>query len=230
MQLFYSAQISGKHLVLSEEEAAHASRVLRLKENDVFHATDGLGNFFKCRITLVGKKEIMSEIMETVRGTDVPSQLHIAIAPTKNIDRFEWFLEKSTEFGIGEITPIICDRSERKEVRIDRLEKIIFSAMKQSLKTHLPKLNEAVRLKDFLTHTQVANKFIAHCVEEEKKELFALMNSAQKTVVLIGPEGDFSPNEIQLALSSGYVPVSLGNSRLRTETAGVAVAHMFSLK
>lgn len=216
--------------MLSEEEAAHASRVLRLKENDVFHATDGLGNFFKCRITLIGKKEIMSEIVETVRGTDVQSQLHIAIAPTKNIDRFEWFLEKATEFGIGEITPIICERSERKEVRIDRLEKIIFSAMKQSLKTHLPKLHEAVRLKDFLPQTEASNKFIAHCIEDEKKELFSLLNSGEKTVVLIGPEGDFSPNEIQLSRSAGYVPVSLGNSRLRTETAGVAVAHMFALK
>jgi 16S rRNA (uracil1498-N3)-methyltransferase len=230
MQLFYSSQISGNHLVLSEEEASHASRVLRLKENDEFHATDGKGHIFKCRITLLGKKEIMSEIVETAMGADTASKLHIAIAPTKNIDRLEWFLEKATEFGIGEITPIICDRSERKEVRIDRLEKIIFSAMKQSLKTYLPQLNEALRFKEFLTKAQSENKFIAHCLEDEKKELFSLSNPEVNTLVLIGPEGDFSPNEIQLALSSGFLPVSLGKSRLRTETAGVAVAHMFSLK
>jgi 16S rRNA (uracil1498-N3)-methyltransferase len=155
--------------------------------------------------------------------------LHIAIAPTKNMDRFEWFLEKATEIGIDEITPIICSRSERKVIKTERCNRILLSAMKQSLKVHLPKLNEAISLNDFLKQDYEGAKYIAHCEDGEKKEL-KIVNKTEKYLILIGPEGDFSPKEIDLALHNQFKAVSLGTSRLRTETAGIVAVHTLNLK
>jgi 16S rRNA (uracil1498-N3)-methyltransferase len=155
--------------------------------------------------------------------------LHIAIAPTKNIDRFEWFLEKATEIGIDEITPIICRHSERKIIKTERGSRILLSAMKQSLKYHLPKLNEAISLANFLKSNFDGTKYIAHCEDGEKNEL-KTVSKTEKTLILIGPEGDFSPKEIELALQNQFRAVSLGTSRLRTETAGIIAVHTINIK
>ena len=154
--------------------------------------------------------------------------LHIAIAPTKNMERFEWFLEKATEIGIDEITPIICSRSERKVIKTERCNKILLSAMKQSLKYHLPKLNEAITLTDFLKSNMDGSKYITHCEKSDKLEL-RKVNSAEKTLILIGPEGDFSATEIEMALQNQFKAVSLGTSRLRTETAGIVAIHTINM-
>jgi 16S rRNA (uracil1498-N3)-methyltransferase len=151
--------------------------------------------------------------------------LHLAVAPTKMNERYEWFLEKATEIGIHEITPIICDHSERKVIKADRFEKIIESAMKQSLHYYLPKLNEAMTFKDFILKEQIGQKFIAHCEETDKNSLKQVLLPNANCTVLIGPEGDFSVKEIQLALDSNYIPVSLGSTRLRTETAAIVACH-----
>ena len=155
--------------------------------------------------------------------------LHIAIAPTKNMDRYEWFLEKATEIGIDEITPIICEHSERKVITTERCNRILLSAMKQSLKYHLPKLNEAITLKDFLKQDFEGNKYIAHCEEGNKTELRTEIKE-ERTLILIGPEGDFSPTEIEMALQNQFKAVSLGTSRLRTETAGLVAVHTINIK
>lgn len=229
MHLFYSESISGDHLVLSADEAQHAIKVMRLRIGDALHATDGKGNIFKGEILSLDARELAVRV-ETI-DSSIPecSRLHIAIAPTKNTDRLEWFLEKATEFGVGEITPVICDRSERKELRTDRLQRILITAMKQSLRPWLPVLNDPVPLKKFLERTIAGDKYIAHCAENEKKSFFREIDVKKNTLVLVGPEGDFSPAEISLATDKGFIPVSLGNSRLRTETAGIAVAHMFAI-
>ena len=155
--------------------------------------------------------------------------MHIAIAPTKNMDRFEWFLEKATEIGIDEITPIICSRSERKVIKTERCNRILLSAMKQSLKFHVPKLNEAISLNDFIKQDFEGTKYIAHCEEGNKTELKE-KKKEKRTLMLIGPEGDFSPTEIEMVLQYQFKAVSLGTSRLRTETAGIIAAHTINIK
>ena len=147
--------------------------------------------------------------------------LHLAIAPTKNNDRLEWFLEKATEIGIDEITPIICENSERKFIKPERLKKIIISAMKQSLKFHLPRLNDMVTLSEFLKQKQTQGKYIAHCVENEKQLMKDVLHPQESSTILIGPEGDFSFSEIEKSLQKGYTPITLGKARLRTETAAL---------
>ena len=155
--------------------------------------------------------------------------LHIAISPTKNIERFEWFLEKSTEIGIDEITPIICNRSERKTIKTERGNRILLSAMKQSLKYHLPKLNEATNFNEFIKKDLEGAKYIAHCEDSKKNELKTI-SKTEKTLILIGPEGDFSPKEIKLAVENQFKSVSLGTSRFRTETAGIIATHSINIK
>ncbi|MBX7094425.1 MAG: 16S rRNA (uracil(1498)-N(3))-methyltransferase [Flavobacteriales bacterium] len=230
MQLYFSNRRNDNMVLLDEEESAHATRVMRLKEGDEVFVTNGEGEIFQCRIAHIGKKEIAAQIENVSKGKDEKNKLHIAIAPTKNIDRFEWFLEKSVELGIGKITPLICDRSERKEVRTDRLNKILLAAMKQSNHTHLPLLCEAVSFKLLMAEIPEQERWIAHCAEGEKNHLYDGLNVQQNTLVMIGPEGDFSAREIEQAFQHHFKPVSLGESRLRTETAGVAVAAMFALK
>lgn len=223
MHLFYTPDISGNEYYLSEEESKHCTKVLRLKENDIVYLVDGNGGFYKAAISAISGKKCLLRIEETQKEFGKRNyRIHIAIAPTKNIDRIEWFVEKATEIGIDEITPIICQRSERKVVKTDRLEKIAISAMKQSIKAYLPKINEAQTFNDFVKHYSASLKCIAHCLPDNKQELKSLIKSHNDILILIGPEGDFTNHEIELALKNNYLPVSLGESRLRTETAGIA--------
>ena len=228
MQLFFIENPESE-IVLSRQESKHATKVLRKKEGDILNFTDGKGGFYKAEITVADTKKCRLQIISSEQK---PKQhnyhLHIAIAPTKNMDRYEWFLEKATEIGIDEITPIICDHSERKVLKTERCNRILLSAMKQSLKFHLPKLNETITLKDFLKQDFEGNKYIAHCEDGEKTEL-RKEEKANKTTVLIGPEGDFSPAEIEIALQNQFNAVSLGKSRLRTETAGLVAVHTINI-
>jgi 16S rRNA (uracil1498-N3)-methyltransferase len=220
MQLFY-LEHPEKEIILSTEESKHATKVLRKKEGDILNFTDGQGGFYKAEIIIADSKKTKVQVIKREKKDKQHKYyLHIAIAPTKNMDRFEWFLEKSAEIGIDEITPIICNRSERKAIKTERCNRILLSAMKQSLKFHKTKLNEAISLKECLKQDFEGNKYIAHCDDSEKIEL-KNERTKKRTLILIGPEGDFSPNEIEIALQNQFKAVSLGNSRLRTETAGI---------
>lgn len=231
MQLFYNSEISTdtKQLVFDKIESKHIVRVLRKKENEVLKITNGKGYLFDAKISFASDKKCMADIIAvTQKEKPWNYHLHIAIAPTKNNDRMEWFLEKATEIGIDEITPIICANSERRIVKQDRFEKIIQSAMKQSLKFTLPKLNPAVKLDAFLAQECIGNRCIAHCEDQDKKLLKTVVKPAEKTTILIGPEGDFSKEEIQKALAKKWTAVSLGESRLRTETAALVAVNLVS--
>jgi len=223
MHVFYTPDISTDQYTLNEEESRHCSKVLRLAVGDEIYLIDGKGGFYKAKITEVNKKHVQLQIVE--KQTEYGKRnhhLHIAIAPTKNIDRLEWFLEKATEIGIDEITPIICDRSERKIVKEERLEKVITSAVKQSLTAYHPKLNNSISFADFMKQPSSAHKIIAHCMDGEKAFINQQVKIHQSYLILIGPEGDFTPAELEIALHNGYKPVTLGNTRLRTETAALA--------
>ena len=223
MQLFFTENTEND-FTISSEESKHITLVLRKKEGDILNFTDGKGNLIVSEITSSDTKKTRVKVIEKIKkekGHDY--YLHIAIAPTKNMDRFEWFLEKATEIGIDEITPIICDRSERKVVKTERCNRILLSAMKQSLKYRLPKLNESISFTDFIQKNFDGSKYIAHCEQGEKIELKE-KNTEKRTLILIGPEGDFSATEIKKAANNNYQSISLGNSRLRTETAGVVSA------
>ncbi|MEE3999365.1 16S rRNA (uracil(1498)-N(3))-methyltransferase [Tenacibaculum sp. FZY0031] len=227
MQLFYNPDLltTSKEITFSKEESRHIIRVLRKREGDILHITNGKGILFSAEILIGNDKKCIAKILkseEKPRTRDY--YLHVAIAPTKNNDRLEWFLEKATEIGIDEITPIICKNAERKVVKVDRLQKIIQSAMKQSLQFTLPKLNEPISFSDFIDNDFSEEIFIAHCEEHsEKKFLKNIASPKSKYTILIGPEGDFSFDEIQQSLHKKFVPISLGTNRLRTETAGLYV-------
>ena len=228
MQLFYhpDSAASSKEITFDKEESRHIGKVLRKREGDILEITNGAGLFFKAELTLVTPKKCIAVITETNKQEPLPYQLHIAAAPTKSNDRFETFLEKATEIGITEITPIICDHSERKTIKPERYEKIIQSAMKQSLKAYLPKLNKAVSFKEFIQKPHDENlQCIAHCEETDKNSFKSVLEKKQSVLILIGPEGDFSPEEIELAEQKGFIPVTLGKTRLRTETAAVVATH-----
>ena len=222
MHIFYTPDISGDTYVLNEEESRHCVKVLRLQENDTINLVDGRGGFYSAVITEPHPKRTEIKITEIQQEFGKRNhRLHIVAAPTKNIERFEWFLEKATEIGIDEITPIICSRSERKEVKIERLNKVITSAVKQSIKAYHPLLNEPVSLKRFLSKPLEGQKFIAHCMEGSKSSLKKEVVPHGEYIILIGPEGDFTPEELETALNAGFIPISLGGSRLRTETAAL---------
>jgi len=229
MQLFYNPNISksSKDVTFDKEESRHIVKVLRMKEGDSFKITNGKGSFFSADIIGANPKACVVKIISEEVQQPLPYQLHLAVAPTKLNDRYEWFLEKATEIGISEITPIICDHSERKTIKPERYEKIIQSAMKQSLKAYLPILNEAISFKDFINSEKDSEslKCIAHCEESDKKSLKSILLPNNKITILIGPEGDFSMEEIELAKTNGFIPVTLGESRLRTETAAVVACH-----
>ncbi len=229
MQLFYNPNISeiANEIIFDKEESRHIVKVLRMNEGDTFKITNGKGSFFDAEITNANPKVCLVKILSEEKQSPLSYQLHLAVAPTKLNDRYEWFLEKATEIGITQITPIICDHSERKIIKPERYEKILQSAMKQSLKAYLPILKEAISFKDFINteKTSEALKYIAHCEETDKKSLKSVLNKNQKTTILIGPEGDFSSNEIEIAKKAGFIPVTLGESRLRTETAAVVACH-----
>ena len=222
MHLFYTPDISATVYQLDEEESKHCIRVLRLKIGDEVNLIDGKGGFYLAHIISAHPKKTILEILEAQQDFSKRNHhLHIAVAPTKNIDRFEWFSEKATEIGIDEITPIICDRSERKEIKHDRSNRIITAAIKQSLKAYHPKLNSQTTFKEFISKASADAKFIAHCEDGFKNEISANFQKHQNYLILIGPEGDFSSQEIEYALQSGFVPITLGESRLRTETAAL---------
>jgi 16S rRNA (uracil1498-N3)-methyltransferase len=230
MQLFFEPEIARGFL--SEEESQHAVKVLRLQSGDEISIIDGRGGLHQAEITLAHPKKCGFSIIESKLEYGKRNyKLHIAIAPTKNIDRFEWFVEKAVEIGIDEITPLICRFSERKVLKTDRIEKIIVSASKQSLKAYVPKLNEAISFNDFLkqNHDQSAC-FIAHCYNNDKQEFRTLIQKQEDILILIGPEGDFSETEVQDSLTKGFKAVSMGSSRLRTETAGVVACTLAAFK
>jgi 16S rRNA (uracil1498-N3)-methyltransferase len=227
MQLFYNPNIADqeKSFVFDKEESKHIIKVLRKKEGDILHVTNGLGYLFYTEIALASDSKCTVNILSFEKQEPSKYHLHLAVAPTKMNERYEWFLEKATEIGIQEITPIICDHSERKVIKTERFQKIIESAMKQSLHYYLPKLNEPIILRDFLKKEIIGSKFIAHCEETNKNTLKSQIIKNQDTTLLIGPEGDFSNNEIELALNNNYIPISLGITRLRTETAAIVACH-----
>ena len=224
MQLFYNQELSAssKQITFDKIESKHIVRVLRKKENDILKITNGKGYLFDAKISFASDKKCTADIISiTEKNKPWNYYLHIAIAPTKNNDRIEWFLEKATEIGIDEITPLICSNSERRVVKIKRFEKIIQSAMKQSLKYTLPKINAPKKFDDFINQNLEGTICIAHCEKQEKKSLKSIVKPSEKVTILIGPEGDFSSEEIKKALFKNYIPLSLGNRRLRTETAAL---------
>lgn len=227
MQLFYSPTITEATEIFSfdKEESKHIIKVLRKKDTDILHVTNGLGYLFTTEITLASDSKCTVKIISFEKAPPSKFRLHLAVAPTKMNDRFEWFLEKATEIGIHEITPIICDHSERKVINIERFDKILLAAMKQSNEVYLPKLNNAVTFKEFINLKQEGLKMIAHCEETDKKSLKSVLKPNQELTIIIGPEGDFSEKEIALALTNDFIPVSLGNTRLRTETAAIVACH-----
>jgi 16S rRNA (uracil1498-N3)-methyltransferase len=230
MAIFYVPNLISES-ILPEEESMHAIKVLRLQAGSEIELVDGVGGYYKARITSAHHKRCGFELVESIQNYGKRNfKLHIAIAPTKNMDRLEWFVEKATEIGVDSITCIICKHSERKVVKKERLEKIIVSAAKQSKKAYFPVLNELVSFDGFLKTYNAEQKFIAHCYEDDKRVLQDELSRNSDVLILIGPEGDFSKDEIENALSSGFVPVSLGESRLRTETAGVVVACTVAFK
>jgi len=224
MHLFYTPDIAPSHpqYFLNEEESKHAIRVLRLEAGAEVQLIDGKGGLYIAEIKDPHPKRTILQITNVITEYNKRNHyLHIAIAPTKNLDRLEWFLEKATEIGIDEISLIICQRSERKEAKTERLNKIITSATKQSLKAYHPVLNEPVALNKFLGQPFNGQKFIAHCEDSEKSSLSAEIEKQGRYLILIGPEGDFSPVEIDTTLHNGYKAITLGESRLRTETAAL---------
>ncbi len=227
MQLFYNPTIdeTTESFSFDKEESKHIIKVLRKKDTDILFVTNGLGLLFETEITLASDNKCTVKILEIEKAEPSKFQLHLAVAPTKMNDRYEWFLEKATEIGIHEITPIMCDRSERKAVNKERFEKIILTAMKQSNVLFLPKLNEAIAFKEFIKRKNAGLQLIAHCEETDKKTLKSVIKTNENVTLLIGPEGDFSEKEIALALENNYVAVSLGNTRLRTETAAIVACH-----
>lgn len=225
MNLFYTNTIKDNIGSFNEVETRHCIHSLRKQIGDVIHFVDGKGNWYEGAITSSSKKAFQVTIDKKEIWTKNRSNyLHIAIAPTKNIARFEWFLEKATEIGIDEITPILTFHSERKRIRIDRLEKVVLAAMKQSLKASLPKINDLIKYKDWVKSERIGQNCIAY-VEEENLLLKDTIKKAQDVTILIGPEGGFSKEEVDLAKNNNFVSVSLGSSRLRTETAGIVACH-----
>jgi len=222
MNLFYQTKISGKTICLEENESKHCIRVLRLKLNDEVWVTDGEGTMYKTIISDDNPKACVLTINETIKKYGERScKLHIAISPLQNADRLEWFLEKATEIGIDEITPILCEHTEKKHINPERLQKVLIAAMKQSLKAKLPVLNKLVKFSDFVKLNQSGLKGIAYC-HDERIHITEWYKSNSDCTILIGPEGDFSDAEIELAKKMGYTGISLGKSRLRTETAALS--------
>lgn len=218
-------------LKLSEEESHHAIRVLRLKLGDFITIIDGKGTTAVGEITELNKKALQYKLIDSRFEAPLNPEIHIAIAPTKSNDRFEFFLEKVTELGISSITPLHCSNSERKNIKLDRFEKIVMSAVKQSGNLYLPKVNDLTKFTDFVSNTNTDTfYFIAHCEDDNlKQELKNNLSDHKKVCILIGPEGDFTTEEINLAKTNNFKPVSLGESRLRTETAGIIACHTVRL-
>ena len=228
MDLFYLPEIKKEdtYIAFSKEESKHFLKVLRKKVGDQIAATDGKGLEIQIELSHIDGNKVSGKLLNSKLHPPLPYALHIAIAPTKNINRFEWFLEKATEIGVQQITPLLCDHSERKAIKQERLNKIIIAALKQSQQFHLPILNPITSYSAFLKEHKEG--MIAHCAPGNKEPLYSVANSNQ--LILIGPEGDFSAQEIDLAKQQKFKEISLGNQRLRTETAGIVACHTISLK
>ena len=227
MQLFYNPDINENttQFTFPKEESKHIVKVLRKTTGDELHITNGKGWLFNAKISIPNINKCIANVVSKTLQKKHDYKLHLAVAPTKMNDRYEWFLEKATEIGIDSITPIICDHSERKFIKTDRFERILQSAMKQSLHCFLPKLNEAVVFNDFIKQDFSGDLFIAHCEETYRKSLKQLLKPKTDITILIGPEGDFSVKEIKEALENNFIPVTLGETRLRTETAAMVACH-----
>jgi 16S rRNA (uracil1498-N3)-methyltransferase len=224
MQIFYTTNISGNNALFSREESRHCIRVLRMSKGDTIYFTDGKDNLYEGIITGDDHDAMRASITGTKPAAGKRSyRLHMAVSPLKNEVRLEWFIEKAVEIGIDEITPLVCARTEKKRFRRERLEGLILSAMKQSVKTLLPQLNEPVLFKDFVGIIPGKKKLIACCNEAyDRQAIIDTIKGEKDIIILVGPEGDFTTEEINLAVRAGYLTVHLGTSRLRTETAGIA--------
>lgn len=231
MQLFYNPEIKSNDTVFTfdKEESRHIIKVLRKQNGDKIHITNGLGFLFTSEIISASEKKCEVKIITETFEEPVNYSIHIAVAPTKMNDRLEWFLEKATEIGLHEITPIICEHSERKVYKIDRAEKIVQAAMKQSLQFYMPKINDPITFSEFVKQNFDTKKYIAHCEETDRKSFKNTIQKGENSLILIGPEGDFSTKEINLAIEQGFTPVTLGNTRLRTETAALVACHTAAL-
>ena len=230
MNLFYlpDFDLQAASIQFDKEESRHMAKVLRVREGQEIHLTDGKGMMVQAQISRVDPKHTEAVVVSKTMRPPLTPNLHIAIAPTKINDRYEWFLEKATELGINRITPIICEHSERKVIKKERMQKILVSAMKQSLQAHLPQLDDAIKLTDFLKDLpEIQQRFVAHCNPGQKIPLNEAFQIGHSALILIGPEGDFSVNETLICTDLGFKPLSLGNQRLRTETAGIAANMAF---
>ena len=231
MRLFFNKDLSqdDSRLIIDREESRHIVKVLRKKVGDTIYITNGKGILFTTVIDVINKNSTELKIIEAKQEAESKFHINIAVAPTKNNDRIEWFVEKSTEIGVNTISTVMCEKSERKKIKIDRLEKITISAMKQSLQLHKPIIQELVSFEEFIKNCESENKFIAHCKENEKLFLGDCELNSNTITVLIGPEGGFSQKEIGLAEENGFISVSLGNTRLRTETAAIVATQLLSV-
>jgi 16S rRNA (uracil1498-N3)-methyltransferase len=229
VNLFYQPLIPEGVLHLDSEESKHCVRVLRKEKGDIIRVTDGKGFFYDVRITKPDARECAFEVVERIEEPSKEYSIHIAISPTKNADRLEWFVEKTVELGIDSITFIACKNTERPFIKLERLEKVAISAMKQSLKASFPRMNDLTKFSDFVKGAKEKSKFIAHVDANNPVHLKDTAPSSTSSLVLIGPEGDFSHEELSLANAEGFKKVSLGPSRLRTETAGIASCHILNL-
>ena len=231
MQLFFIPELTvkSKQAVLENTESFHLHKVLRKNIGDKITVTNGNKMFFECVILEISKDKCVAKVIKHSIQKPLPYNLHVGISILKSRDRFEWFIEKSCEIGISEITPIICDRTEKRSLNFKRINKILISAMKQSLKSSLPKLNPVLKLKDFVKNRTEDKLLIAHCENSKKNHLIDEIKPGLNNLILIGPEGDFSKSEIALCNSMNFKDISLGNSRLRSETAAVVACHSFSI-
>ena len=230
MDLFYLPELdrNATDLLFPREESKHINKVLRKRQGEKVRATNGKGLEVIIQLSVLENNQVRGIIIETIAHQPLPYQLHIAISPTKNIGRFEWFLEKATEIGIHQITPIVCFHSERKVIKPERLEKIITAALKQSQQFYRPRLNPLTHFNSFIE--QNPDGLIAHCREGDKASLFSAANPMGQHTILIGPEGDFSEPEITQALNNNFKAINLGKQRLRTETAAIVACHTIALK
>ena len=226
MHYFFVPEIHGSHCILDTEESRHCVKVLRLQKGEQVQLTDGKGNMYKAEVEEPSAKACVLKIIETHSEPAPTWNLSVAIAPTKNIARIEWLVEKLTEIGIAEFLPFISHHSERRILKTDRLAKIAVEAMKQSGRTYLPKINELVSYKELLNASKdfKGQKFILHCIEKEKQSLNQSYKKGGNALILVGPEGDFNNNEVEEAIGNGFTPITLGNVRYRTETAALVAA------
>ncbi|MES2429844.1 MAG: 16S rRNA (uracil(1498)-N(3))-methyltransferase [Bacteroidota bacterium] len=231
LPFFYSENISAsqKSHAFDEDTSKHIVQVLRMQNGEQLQLTDGKGNLFTTEITNNNKKSCKVEILTTDHRPQTDRKVSIAISIVKNTSRFEWFLEKATEIGVNEIVPLICTRTEKQHFRYDRMKTIVVSAMLQSQQVWLPLLHEPIKFSQFIEQPGEHQKLIAHCLDDEKQQLSHLQISKSSNLqIAIGPEGDFTNEEIQLAMSNNFIPVSLGHTRLRTETAGIVAATLLT--